>query len=258
MSETLHKVGISTNPGSVEAWVFDLPGCHAGATSISEVRDILPAVISEHLLWLERHGEAIDDGVAFEVTEEVDAPNSGAADGEFCFEADRVPASTEEIETAVHRMGYARDDLLAVVDGLPDIILDWTPPASALAWVDSWAPEVRSIRGIIRHIASGDFYYRTGLQEEQPPPDPPDELNDLALQRARAIDIIRSLSDEQRARVYRPRRPWQQGIEEWTVRKALRRIIIHERFHTKEIEQRLAWLLLSVPSFQRGVATGPK
>jgi hypothetical protein len=35
------------------------------------------------------------------------------------------------------------------------------------------------------------------------------------------------------------------------LRKVLRRTISHERFHTKEIEQRLAWLLLGVPDFSR-------
>jgi hypothetical protein len=31
------------------------------------------------------------------------------------------------------------------------------------------------------------------------------------------------------------------------VRKVMRRIISHKRFHTREIEQRLAWLTLGVP-----------
>jgi hypothetical protein len=31
----------------------------------------------------------------------------------------------------------------------------------------------------------------------------------------------------------------------------VRRVIAHERFHTAEIRQRLAWLLVGVPSFTR-------
>ena len=62
MSVTRHKVGVSTNTGSVEAWVFDLPGCHAGGATTEEVREILPVVISEHLSWLARHGETVHSG----------------------------------------------------------------------------------------------------------------------------------------------------------------------------------------------------
>jgi hypothetical protein len=43
------------------------------------------------------------------------------------------------------------------------------------------------------------------------------------------------------------------GYEHWTVRKALRRIISHERFHTKEIEQQLAWLLVGPPELAPNV-----
>jgi hypothetical protein len=53
-------------------------------------------------------------------------------------------------------------------------------------------------------------------------------------------------------------RSWQDRPEQWTVRKVIRRIISHERFHTKEIQQRLSWILLGVPEFRApvGVSIG--
>jgi hypothetical protein len=39
----------------------------------------------------------------------------------------------------------------------------------------------------------------------------------------------------------------QRGEAFWTARKVIRRIMAHKRFHTREIEQRLAWLTLGVP-----------
>jgi hypothetical protein len=61
------------------------------------------------------------------------------------------------------------------------------------------------------------------------------------------LSLLRSLSDEQRARVYRPIRPGVATPGSWTVRKVIRRIISHERAHTAEILQRRTWILLGVP-----------
>jgi len=78
-----------------------------------------------------------------------------------------------------------------------------------------------------------------------------EEMFDLALQRQRAISRLRSLTAEECARTFRPRGRRLSEGEEWTVRKALRRYICHERFHTREIQQRLAWLVLGIPSHGR-------
>ena len=50
--------------------------------------------------------------------------------------------------------------------------------------------------------------------------------------------------------VFRPKQYWLDEIGEWTVRKALRRCIMHERAHLREIQQRLAWLVLGVPKLE--------
>jgi uncharacterized damage-inducible protein DinB len=196
----------------------------------------MPAVIAEYLAWLRRHGEEApsDAARAVEVIERIE---TSPGRGEPCFEADRSPATQDDVERALRLMSYARKDLLALIGDLPDIVLDWKP-----------APDRWSIREITWHIASAEGYYRTSLLDEQPQREPPEERFDVALQRERAVAHLRALTPEQRARTFLPTWPWREDEgEEWPIRKALRRFVYHERFHTRDIQQTLAWLLMSAP-----------
>lgn len=222
----------------VRAWVPALSGCFCEAPSEDEALARLPVVIADYVAWLHRHEKEIpvDDRVEVAIVERVETPPGRS---EPCLAADCAPASEEDIETVIRRMEYARDDLVALVAPLPDAVLDWPP-----------GPERWSIRGILAHIASAEAYYRTSLLDEQPPREPPEERSKLTLQRERAVAHLRSLTAEQRATVFRPNWPWRDdGDEEWPVRKALRRFIYHERFHTRDIQQTLAWLLTGGPPY---------
>lgn len=245
------KVGITKGEGTPSATVFDLPGCGAEAADRSSLHQLLPVCIGEYLSWLMRHGETMSDEstTRFEIVEEIDPADTDAADGEFCFENDLARATSEDIETAIRFMTYAREDLKSVISGLSDLILDWRPPKSAMAKIDPWKPVVLTIREIVQDIAGAEGYYRTGLQDGTSKSETVDGRTSLASQRERTLERLRDLSDPERTRTFHPSRSWQGGSEVWTVRKVLRRIISHERFHTAEIEQRLAWLLLGVPDF---------
>ena len=246
-----YHVGLTTGTGGVEACVFDLPGCRTVAPDRQAVLALVPVAIAEHLSWLCGHGEVVRDDSPFklEVTEEVDVTTLlDVADGEFVFQDDLRPVTEEEMGSAVRRMGFARQDLLKLVGPLPEPVLDWHLPPTAAVRVDDWAPEVRSIRGIVEHIANADGYYAANVGDTPWPRMGDAERADLLGQRQRAIDRLRALTAEERSQLFQRRQPWQkEGHEHWTVRKALRRFVEHERFHTREIEQRLAWLLLGVP-----------
>ena len=235
-----YKVGLLRGLRQVEAWVFDLPGCCAVAPTAAAARDLLPVAIAEHIAWLDGHGQVTRVAFPFDtkLVEEVES------DAEFCFEADKAPLSTEEMEAAIRQLAYARDDLLRFVRPLPDAVLNWRPPASAFEF-DASAPEPRSIRDILGHLAGAEAWHLRNLRHDfddssdGPPPD-------IFTTRERMIERLRSLSDTERDRIYRwayVGRPY----GEWSIRKVLRRSINHERFHTKEIEQRLAWLILGLP-----------
>lgn len=232
-------------------FVFDLAGCATTAPDMASLRELLPVAIAEHVSWLVRHGEDVDGhDIEIDGVEEVDAVQTGAADGEFVFEHDTLPIEADAVETAVRHMNYATGDLVALIQALPDQVLDWQPPRSAMAKVDVWQLEAKTIREIARELPGGERYYRLGLWEGEMSLGPESEVFDRKLQREQTIARLRSLTEEERGKTFFVTRPWQDRPEQWTARKTIRRLISHERFHTKEIEQRLAWLLLGVPEFR--------
>jgi hypothetical protein len=245
---TTYRVGAGDFGDHVEGWVFDLPGCQTVGPDRDAALALLHVVIAEHLSWLDGHGEVTRDAFPFEVKviEEVNVAELDVGGGEFCFADDLRPATPNDVERTIRRLGFARKDLIELVRPLPDTVLDWVPPPSALR-IDDWAPEVRSIRAILQHVAGADGYYARNVGSTPWPELTDSDRTDLFSQRQRAITRLRALTEDDRSRLFKHR----PGPEEhWTVRKALRRFIAHERFHTREIEQRLAWLLLGVPVFQ--------
>jgi hypothetical protein len=229
----VYRIGLANGPGGVVAAVFDLPGCRAVARDEAEMRNILPVAIAEYLAWLDGHGEVTRNAFPFlfEITEEVDVSTlAGVAYGEFCFEDDLRPAERVDIEAGVRLMGYSHQDLLSIVRPLPDLVLDWQPPAYGVV-SDPWAGEPRSIREILGHIASSEGYYARNLRGEREPPRDGHVRSDLFSQRQGVLARLHSLTDEDlRAQFKHEPMPEQQEYEHWTVRKALRRFIAHERF----------------------------
>ncbi len=215
---------------TVEAWVPDLLGCFCVASNEREAIAQAPPAIAEYLAWLHRHREeavSIPEVIEVDVEERVVA--TAETSWEICFAADEGEVRDEELEVAIQRMGYARSDLLRIVASLPAVALDWRP-----------APAKRTVREIVQHIASADGYYRASLQESADQTS--EERLDIETQRALTIARLRAMTPLQRGTFYRP--AWREPSEPWTTRKVLRRIIYHERFHIRDIEQTLAWLII--------------
>jgi predicted RNase H-like HicB family nuclease len=233
-----YRVAIAKRPdGSADAWVADLPGCRAAAGSLRDAMELLPVVVGDHQAWLAAHGEAVDPSAPFEheVVEETDAR------GEYTFAFDREAMSRDEMETAIRHAGYAHADLLSQLNGLPDVVLDWVPPASSVK-IDQIFPDVRSMRMMLEHLATVEANYYVGSLSEEPGEriEPSlSELHELTAKR------LRALSDETLGRLFVRIGP--RGEMQWTARKVMRRIVSHKRFHTREIEQRRSWLTLGVP-----------
>jgi hypothetical protein len=244
-----HPVGLVTYANAVHAWVLDLSGAIAGEPNVEALRDALPLTIAEYETWLRAHGGQVAPSSAWEIVETIDGEALAATGGEFCFAYDRQPFDRDELERLIRYMTWSRDDIHAVIDGLPGALLDWAPPASSIASADAWAPEVRTIREIMTHVLQLEVYYRDALRDGaakgifEPVGAP-------AAERARTLDLLRSLDDTARSRVYRPVRPGRSAPEEWTVRKLIRRIISHERVHAAEARQRLTWVLLGIPKLR--------
>jgi hypothetical protein len=240
------RFGLVTYENAVHAWALDLFGVVSWGRDVDDLDGRLRLVIAEHLAWLLRHGEDGGDAVEWEIAETIDGTALTATGGEFCFEAERAPLSREELDGGIARMAFARADLLAEIDAMPDAVLDWEPPVSSVARFDAWAPEARTIRGIVQHVLQLETYYRAGLRDGTAA-GIFERVGTPAEERERTVALLRSLDDDARSQAYRPVRPGRSTPEDWTVRKVLRRIISHERHHTAEIAQRRGWLLLGVP-----------
>ena len=220
------------------AHALDLPGCTLRAPSRTEALACLPTAIRDHLAWLRRHGEPVppaDDPVEVEVASESHGfgpfnPGDTAA----LFPPDRAPVGPEAMEAYFRLMAHARADLLALVEGLSDDLLDRQPDP------DSW-----TIRSILRHIGNAEEWYVSRLA----PPDtlPPEWEHDdelpvfefLTMERRTAVDRLRRLTTEERSAVAYPTRWTNHPDEPWTARKALRRAVEHEREHTAQIQEML-------------------
>jgi hypothetical protein len=236
-----YRVGLHRREGSVDGWVFDLPGCRAIGADEDDVRALLPVVIAEHLAWLQGHGQTAENatGITYKIIEDVESIT------EFCFEADKLPLSEEEIEKATQSVASAYGDLDRVSRLLPEQVLDWRPPVSAVK-IDAIYPDVRSVREMLSHAAGALTFHLRGVGDAVARVPTPADGSDLEAAFEVTVARLRALNDEERAgTAYRRAGP--RGEAEWSARKSIRRMVNHQRFHTKEIEQRLCWLTLGVP-----------
>jgi hypothetical protein len=241
-----YAIGAVDYADTVHLWVLDLPGCITGGPTFDAAAAMLPVVIAEYEGWLRSHGERLAPGEGWEIAERLDGRAFDATGGEFCFEDDCEPLGREELERGITLMNYARADLLAALSPLPDAVLDWAPPRSTVAHFDAWAPEVRTIRDIERHVMQLEAYYRDGLRDG-PSSGIFGDVTDPTAERGQTVTQLRALSDHDLSRTWRPVRPGRTAAEEWTVRKIFRRTISHERVHTAEVAQRRSWVLLGIP-----------
>jgi uncharacterized damage-inducible protein DinB len=150
------------------------------------------------------------------------------------FPPDQAPITREEIEGYIRLMGYARADLLALVSHLTDDALDWQPH-----------PGHFTIRRVLRHIGNAEEWYVSRLV---PPETLPAEWEHdegmpifefLEMERRTAVERLRQLTPEEMSRVFFPAHWTKHPDEPWTVRKALRRFLEHEREHTAQIREML-------------------
>ncbi len=242
----MHRVGLVRYSGQVHGWVLSLPGCIAGAPSLDELDGPLRLAIAEHACWLRSRGEQASGDVNWEVVEQIDGEALAATGGEFCFEDYRRPLSQDELEGGLRALAHARRDLVTATEDLANEVLHWAPPREAFRRFDAWAPEVRTIRDVARHVLELEAYYRAGLRDG-PAAGIFERVSTPWDEHAVTVACLSELDAEGLSRSYWPVRPGRRQPEEWTVRKVLARLISHERVHTAEIWQRRSWVLLGTP-----------
>jgi hypothetical protein len=206
--------------GGVQAWGLDQLGFATWSPTRDEVLERTPAKFDEHHTWLTAHG--FDDprpSPGVDVIEEV-------AGNEILFTADLAPATAEEVALTAALLDASRTDLLEELASLPDGALDWDPPYREFAAWARW----RTIRQIVAHLANTETHYylpALGLGPQFPPVSSrSDPESFLADRRATTLSALESLEST-------PVR----AEDGWSVRKVLRRLVWHERLHTKSIRR---------------------
>lgn len=225
-------LGHDGGPG-VEARAPERLGFGTWAPCEAALLDKLPVKLAEYRDWRARHGaplESFEDG--FEV--------AGRVEGhEVLLPAEHEPATVAEIELTAKLLEATRRDLLAVLRRAPDGALDWDPPYAEFAeWAD-W----RTIRANLAHVANSETHYylrNVGYEPASPAADPQGDWQSfLPAARAHTVACLDDLArSADRARVRSVDAGF--GVEPWSVRKALGRLVGHEILHTKSIARIVA------------------
>jgi predicted RNase H-like HicB family nuclease len=213
-------------PGNWVAWVFEFPGCYARGIRRQAALDSAPAAIEELISRLKQAGFPVSGAgkpVEVSIAEEFRSfPSSPDYLVNAFFENDRIPLSEDDNNYARLLLDLNRNELLAIITGLSEDVLDRTVPGEVQ----------KNVRGIIRHIGSAEWWYwdRLGLAfpRAQRPEDPFDMLKTL---REFTLHHLPGLVGSSELTVCLG--------EKWSPRKLLRRTIWHERVHTLQIARYL-------------------
>jgi hypothetical protein len=224
------NVGLESGyEGRTIAWALDYPGCFSSGNDDTEAVLRFPQAMIAYAQRIQQRSAAPWlDLVNFDIrvmeSQKVyflDDRYDVAADGmqvNAWFHRDWRPLSTAEIDQALQLMKWNREDLLTIVNGLDDEILDREHPG------ERW-----SIRGIIRHVGGIEWWLldRLGLGGVDRKHLPPAPMDRLLFSRARMEEVLPALADQERI-------TGKEG-EFWSPRKVVRRALWHEMDHIEHI-----------------------
>ena len=235
--ESNFGVSLEVGAEATGAFVPDCPGCWVFGRTVESALEKVKSAIAEWFHWLKMHGEDAPDiykeNVNVEVREllRVDYNPAEAGKPEPLFWSEIRRVGEEEIERTIRLMEYSRKDLMELIRDLPNEWLDWKPPGKP-----------RTIRNCLQHIALVEPWYITRLNIEVEW-DYPEELSELLSQtRSLVVERLQNLPKRKMQEVIQPRRHKSPVCNLWTARKVLRRLVDHERLHTKYIEKLLTRL----------------
>lgn len=224
-------VCLEVGPQATGAFAPEYPGCWVFGSSQESALQKVGIAINEWVNWLKNHGENvpdIGDNIEVEVTEmlRVDYNPVEAGKPEPLFWCEVAPIAKADIARTIRLMKYARSDLMAAVAGITVDCLDWEPP-----------DEPRTIRNCLMHIAHVELWYINRLNIEMPDklPDSPFELLDYS--RDTVIERLQNFPERKMKGIFQPRKFRSPVCNLWTARKVLRRLVDHERLHTKYINK---------------------
>jgi uncharacterized damage-inducible protein DinB len=221
--------------GRTMAHVLTLPGCFCRGASVEKALQCIPPEIQRFLSWLDSKGLHPENAsTSWQVVEQQEgvAPFE-SGDAATLFQLDLLPPEDEEVEATLRVAEVTRQDLLALARSLS--LEELQKPRST---------GIRTIERILWHIAHAEEWYvsRLGvIPALHRFDDFPGTLWEyLTAVREMAVERFRGMASLERATVFRIPEFTDHPDEPWTLRKALRRMIEHEREHTGNIQRLLA------------------
>lgn len=233
-----YRVYVEEGPGGAMSHVAELPGCFAVGSNASKAVAATPKAIRDFLLWLRSHREPLvpeahiarpnlADIAIVEVRTE-GAPMQAGSKATL-FEFDAQVWSAEKLERTLRWLHYSRADLLAAIDGRSEEEVKATQIASD-----------RTIWDVLWHVANAEYGYINCLAGHQPGEEPVTDnepshiLRRLALIREILERCARAIPPDKQGEIVYP--TWSDYTDEpWTLQKALRRALEHEREHLSEL-----------------------
>jgi predicted RNase H-like HicB family nuclease len=227
-------VCLEVGQGGTGAFVPECPGCWVFGRTMERALEKAKVAVKEWLEWLESHGERVPADASkldVEVGEILRVSYNPVEAGkpEPLFWSEVAPIKKKDITRTIRLLKYSRSDLLSLVSGLDRETLDWQPPGKP-----------RTIRNTLKHIGIVDWWYITRLEVEPPARFPRDVFKLLAYTREMVVDFLKNFPREKRSGVFQPEKYAGRKAKLcnlWTARKVLRRLVDHERLHTKYIER---------------------
>jgi len=214
--------------GRSVAWALDFPGCFAYGEDAATALLKVPRALLNYRDWAEKHAgrEYIELGdFDLRTVESFDVytidDNFEPADKGYLvnawFRDDWRPLNEDDVRNGLELLSWSRADLLAIAQHLPADLLDREVPGQR------W-----SIRGILGHVASAEWWYldRLGLGGERSEL-PEEAFERLAFVRARMVTVLPGLVGVKQVVGLRG--------EFWSPRKVLRRALWHEMDHIDHI-----------------------
>jgi GNAT superfamily N-acetyltransferase len=220
--------------GRIGAWVPDVPGVLATARARDRAQTAALTATGRVRAWLEAHGD--EAGIPRiwrpEVAGEVETRAGPAGRAvNATFPPDRRRVSVDEVEVAIRRLGWAREDLLAVADRIDA----WEASHGALPADE--AEGERTVEGVLRHIAGSEVWLVRRLPgggRYDGPLDGVTAREALAGSRGWVTDRLRALGRADDGVEVADRHG-----ETWTLAKVLRRLQGHGFDHLWELHRRL-------------------
>ncbi|HTC85475.1 MAG TPA: hypothetical protein VK656_02160 [Candidatus Acidoferrum sp.] len=218
--------------GRFGAWMLDLPGCFVWADDRERALAAVPATVERFGSWLASHGEPVDAPAGpVIVVDEVATTWLEKEERNAIFEPDLAPADRASADRTERWRGYARTDLLALLDrlGVPSTGLPGVVDRNAARDPD------RPALAVARHVGFAEIWLTGRLQrgERYTGPGANDDLREfLAGTRAWSAELLGRIVAEDPARHVDDGRG-----EMWTPTKVMRRLIMHSLDHLGELEQ---------------------